>query len=338
MSHAALSPKIQAALKARREAGAKAARLRWKAFMEARPALVALEEGRRLAGAARFTARYTGGNEAKAEEAFDAAQAAYEAGIAQALKEAGQTPSDFAVKAHCPRCQDHGLVEGKPCPCLLPLKSGLSGDLALGYRLPEGPRMASYDLKRFTKGLDPAWYQGSFSPREMARRFYRQAQQYIAGFSPRSKSLYLHGKPGTGKTYAAVAIAAALEERGQWVLFLHAAKFFRLQRRLAVIEQRFRPDLEALDGLRQETRALREADFIVLDDLSVSQDLDVEHTELVQLLDERERRQKPMLITGNLNPRLLQEQYDERVASRLGGRFLAYHFEGPDLRLEGAGR
>ena len=51
-------------------------------------------------------------------------------------------------------------------------------------------------------------------------------------------------------------------------------------------------------------------------------------------MNERALRQKPFLVSTNLDLEKLRETYSERVFSRLVDNSMIYHLTGPDIRLK----
>ena len=134
-----------------------------------------------------------------------------------------------------------------------------------------------------------------------------------------SGSLALFGRPGTGKTHLAAAVANAALERGESVWF-------------AVV-----PDL--LDTLRRTyqtgaeqtydelSESLRDVDLLILDDFGAHSPTLWTEEKLYQLYAARYVAERPTLFTTNLE----QAELDHRITSRWhSGKY--HKIEAPDYR------
>lgn len=146
----------------------------------------------------------------------------------------------------------------------------------------------------------------------------QHVQHFLDGHHP---DLYLHGLPGRGKTYIAVA---AINE-------VHALNDGRRCRFLRV------PKL--LKGLLLEDEAewMRWAqgpDVVVLDDLGAQQGTDFARRTIQEIYDERVDRGRRTIFTSNLSLGELRDfLQDDRLPSRISGRAMVVKVDGKDWRL-----
>ncbi|SMP38323.1 ATP-binding protein [Anoxynatronum buryatiense] len=121
--------------------------------------------------------------------------------------------------------------------------------------------------------------------------------------------LMLLGNPGVGKSFAAFAVANELISRHREVVIAVSAMGL-----LARIRETFnRQDREAEIDI---IRTLENASLLVLDDLGSEQKTDWATAMLYQIIDNRYRSGKPLLITTNLSLQQLQQKltgYDQVV-------------------------
>ena len=126
--------------------------------------------------------------------------------------------------------------------------------------------------------------------------------------------LVLAGDTGCGKSFAA---AVAISQLGG--LWSHAPDLAHVAE-----EGEVRPEL-----------AMRAASLLVLDDVGI------EHSpsgyaasRISDVLEDRDARSKPSLITTNLSPEEFRARYGPRIASRVNGDPLGWFTcTGPDLRV-----
>ena len=149
----------------------------------------------------------------------------------------------------------------------------------------------SEQLRR--EGLtDPAYLNFTFeSDNGSAPQAISAARWYADNFEElrrENKGIMFMGSVGTGKTFAACCIANALIDRGVsvWVTTL-----FPLLRAAG--------DFKKSESVFERIKAV---DLLVLDDLGTTQNSERNTELLFQIIDEREKSGKPLVITTNLSP------------------------------------
>ena len=75
-------------------------------------------------------------------------------------------------------------------------------------------------------------------------------------------------------------------------------------------------------------------DLLVIDDLGSEMKNTFTNSALFDCLNERLIHQKPTIISTNLSFRELQENYDERISSRVLGNFKRFSIFGDDIRIK----
>ncbi|MBQ9252575.1 MAG: ATP-binding protein [Clostridia bacterium] len=242
--------------------------------------------------------------------------------IRQALQEKGY-PADYLAPIYdCPLCQDTGFIGERikeKCSCV---RKNYQTKLRAAIGLPEG---GDETFERFQMEIFPDEKRpGARLSQREAMGIIRKACETWADQYPdqQPRDLILAGKSGLGKTFLLHAMANRLIEREKNVLLISAYSFLEIARR-SYFEN---------DGQLEE---LIGTEILMLDDLGsepMMQNITIE--QLFNLINERQRRNLPTVISTNLNQEELRGRYSERIASRLTDRrsCLYLPLEGQDIR------
>ena len=221
----------------------------------------------------------------------------------------------------CPLCEDRGYTEpGVLCSCYQ--KERLD---ELFFRSGMSEAMRNFTFANF----DVQYYE---KPDEMeakvawCQQFARQAQQGRC-----EQSLFLTGGVGRGKTHLAAAIANLVLEKGGTVIYRRAVDLFELIR-----QYRYEENRQKLDEMMEQ---LRSCDLLVIDDLGAERTTEFVVEQLVVLLEDRNYRNKPWVITSNLNLNEITSTYNDRTADRILDKAVLFKLEMPDsVRMQNARR
>lgn len=165
------------------------------------------------------------------------------------------------------------------------------------------------------------------------RQAHRQARDFAE--QPAGWLVFL-GKPATGKTHLAAAVANELQARGQGVCFITVPDLLDHLRTAYAPDSKVRYD-RVFD-------AVREAPVLVLDDLGAQSSTPWAQEKLFQLFNHRYNARLPTVITTNLpiddhEARLRSRMNDPAVCSVLPLAVPAFHLgSGPPARTEGYAR
>ena len=200
---------------------------------------------------------------------------------------------------NCPLCQDRGYTEpGVLCSCYQ--KERLD-DLFLRSGMSEAMRQftfENFETRYYTNAEDMdhkvRW----------CRQFVQQIQQGKC-----SQCLFLTGGVGRGKTHLSAAIANAVLENGNTVIYRRAADLFELIR-----QYRYEENRQKFEEMLEQ---LRTCDLLVIDDLGAERTTEFVIEQLVILLEERNYRNKPWIISSNLSINEIISTYNDRTADRI---------------------
>ena len=162
-----------------------------------------------------------------------------------------------------------------------------------------------------------------------ARRAYGRGLAYVVGWEERKAEgagLYLHGGVGTGKTHVAAAIMRRLVEEARVPsLFVTVPELL----------DHLRPNGPEGEGERDAwAESVKNAEFLVLDDLGAEKTSGWVQERLFVLINHRYREELPTVYTSNVSPGELGARIGERTASRVIETSEFVSLEGPDYRLE----
>nr|MDA3869008.1 ATP-binding protein [Gammaproteobacteria bacterium] len=149
---------------------------------------------------------------------------------------------------------------------------------------------------------------------------------YAASFDQRRAAgggLVLCGKPGTGKTHLATAIANhAMREFKMTTIFSSVMSAMRR------VKSTYSRDSQETEHEAVEIYTL--PDLLVLDEVGVQFGTDAEKLILFEIVNVRYQDMKPTILISNLNVNALKDYIGERVLDRMregGGAVLAFDWE-----------
>lgn len=222
-------------------------------------------------------------------------------------------PADYLdIQYHCPKCQDTGYYNSQYCDCLRRLCGKLFADeLNKNAQL----RLSSFD------SFELSYYTGDAYNR--MQRIFEFAKKYADEFTPDSKSIYITGKTGLGKTHISLAIANKVLEKGYSVIYDSAVNILRN------IEKEYFGSDHSTDYID----SVMGADLLILDDLGTEFETKFSNSVIYNIINTRLNSGKPTIISTNLDFGGIKQRYDERIVSRIVAVYVCLEFKGEDIRL-----
>ena len=146
--------------------------------------------------------------------------------------------------------------------------------------------------------------------------------QWLRVDYPANRGMLLAGDTGTGKTGLAVAVAYELHMQGVPVRFWTTVDML----------DHLRPgDNHSPDLLMDQ---LKGTGLLVIDDLGLQKETEWTVERMTEIVDGRQRRGVPTIITTNLNSKEFKAQVGDRVWSRCFETMTIHNLQGPDIRKQ----
>lgn len=227
-------------------------------------------------------------------------------------------PEDYTEpKFSCQLCSDTGSVDMKLCSCFKKMliteniKSSGIGSLI------EKQSFDNFDTERYR--AEPELY-------EHMKINVAKAKKFAESFGKPYGNLLLMGKTGVGKTHISTSIAKVVIESGYNVLYDSSQN----------IVSDFEADRFKSGYGPYEPKADKylECDLLIIDDLGTEFVNQFTISCLYNLINTRQNRALPTVVSTNLTTEELITKYEGRISSRLlGAGVTVLMFDGDDYRI-----
>lgn len=245
-------------------------------------------------------------------------------------KENGIPLNYLEPKYDCVDCMDTGFIEkdGKfiKCKCYNQLEALQISNISNIYNI-EKENFTTFDSSYYSDESDKERYGSSISPRQNIEKIRKNVEEFIDNFETTEDSgLLFSGKPGLGKTFMSNCIAKEILEKGHSVIYLTLSKLLD-----TAIKFKFSSNQSESNELY---RKIYNVDLLIIDDAGTENMNSQRKEELFEIINGRILNNKKTIISTNLSINDLYENYDERVISRIIGKYKKYKFFGDDIRLK----
>ena len=234
------------------------------------------------------------------------------------LEKIGLKKEDLLPKYNCKKCKDSGFINGKMCNCYKKARN-IEIIKQCGFNFEQLSDFDSVDEQLFKNDK----HFEDFS--KLKTKLKKWCENYP---SVKKINIVIFGATGIGKTFLIKCMAKSLIEKNMSVCFMSA---FEMNNLFLKYHTTFNEKKE------QIFIPFMESDILFIDDLGSEPNLkNVTNNYLYLLLSERERFNKPTIVTSNLPVDSIANRYGERVLSRITDKTNSFIFnlEGDDLRVK----
>ena len=239
--------------------------------------------------------------------------------IKAVLKENGYPENYLEVPYTCPKCEDTGFTGGYVCECRKELLKELAGLELASVSPSEKCRFDNFSLDYYPLPVDSRL---GVSPKKRMSEILEYCKCYAEDFSPDSESLYMHGATGLGKTHLSLAIANVVAEKGFRVIYDSS------QNLLSSLEK----EKFSYSNLGEREKEVLDCDLLIIDDLGSEFSTQFTTAAVYNIVNTRNNRSKPVIISTNLTDTELEAKYSQRITSRIIGEYVSLLFIGKDIR------
>lgn len=237
----------------------------------------------------------------------------------------GIDPESLEPRYECDICKDTGFVAGEECVCFRRRLINEYYKMSNIESLLERENFDTFDLNIFSEDIEEG---EEVSAYENIIDIFNASRRFIEDFDIDStKNLLFYGTTGLGKTFMINSIARELLDLGYTVVYQTAHSLFE-----TVEDYRFNRNKDDSD-IYLKYEYLLKADLLIIDDLGTENINSFTQSELFNIINSRNLSNGKMVISTNLTPIDIKNQYSDRIFSRIADSFNIYRFIGEDLRM-----
>lgn len=235
------------------------------------------------------------------------------------LLEKNGYPADYLDPIYtCPICKDKGNMGSEWCECLYSLTNKMAAE-ELNENAPlEKSLFDNFDIERYSDKTDK---ENTVSSRDIMQKNFEYCERFAEQFSGKGSGILMVGNTGLGKTHLSLAIANKLIDNGFCVVYGSVTELIR------------KINSEQFDNAEGDTMSLvKSCDLLILDDLGVENKSEWNASLLYEIINTRQNKRAPMIISTNLDLDELTQYYGDRLSSRMFSMKVMF-FEGADNRV-----
>lgn len=240
------------------------------------------------------------------------------------LNELGITEEYFDKAYRCSKCKDTGMVGRELCPCFRQYLIQKAYGRALLNELSEDESFETFNFDFYSK---TARDNNGDTYYDNMKLIYNTCVRFTERFDSEYKNLLLTGKTGLGKTFLCNSIAKKVLDKGYTVIYISAGRLFKTLHD----EQFNRNEEEEYTSFYDDVLSV---DLLIIDDLGTEFNTSLVSSQFFNIINERMITFRPTIISTNLTPDRIKEQYSDRVLSRMTDGFEFLTLAGDDIRIQ----
>lgn len=224
----------------------------------------------------------------------------------------------------CKKCKDTGFVNNVKCECFKQKLINKAYNMSNVSEIIKIENFSTFKFDYYSKEFDE---ENGMSSYENISIIIKKVTVFIEEFDEKFNNIIFYGGTGIGKTFMCRCIAKELLDKGKTVVYVTAFDLFDM-----IEKERFSKEE---DNFRKEIIKFRnEADLLIIDDLGAEFITSLSTTELFNIINNRILNKKSTIISTNLSPEQLMNQYSARVTSRFYGEYEMIKMFGDDIRIK----
>lgn len=243
------------------------------------------------------------------------------------LTQAGYPADYLALTYTCPDCHDTGFIGEEKCHCFKQAMVDLLYRQSNIHDVLQKENFDTFDIRYYS---DVTNRRLGVSPRENMQSVLAACHDFIDHFDDQARNLLFYGDTGVGKTFLTNCIARELLNASHTVIYLTA---FNL---VDILQNNTfgRDDTDDTD--ENMFHYILDCDLLIIDDLGTELNNAFVTSQLFLCINERLLARKSTIISTNLSLDELQNEYSERIFSRLVSNYEIMLILGDDIRIKKA--
>lgn len=227
----------------------------------------------------------------------------------------------------CITCKDTGYILDKKCPCYYKNLSCLYLEDSELKLVIEQNNFDNFDFSYFS---NDRLNKNNISPNQNIKNIYSIILNYIKNFKSIDTNLLLLGECGSGKTFLTHCIAKELLDKGFSVVYKSSSDIFmELSRYYSS-----RSNGLLYNNIIEES-LIMQCDLLIIDDLGAEMSTINNNSYFFNFINKKLYFKKKLIISTNLSLQQLQNNYSDRISSRLFGDFSIFNlFVDQDIRIQ----
>lgn len=233
-------------------------------------------------------------------------------------------PKDYLAPVYyCKDCQDVGYINNEKCHCFKKEVINLLYSGTNAKNIQKKETFENFSLNYYSKAYkdtttNTSSYEHMLNVRDLVKK-------YVDDFdnSP-STNLLFYGNTGLGKSFLSNCVANELIKQCHSVISLSAIELFHI-----FSKSEFGKDEEQ----EEFSDEILSCDLLIIDDLGTELSNSFTTSRLFYCINERILKGKSTIISTNFDLTKLQEQYSDRIFSRIMHSYKVIKFFGNNIRL-----